>query len=264
MSATMAPSPVAGRRRPMSIWRLEWLRLTRSHTGIVLAAVYLAFGLLGPVMAVYLQDLVKLAQSGVTITVAPPTPKDGIAHYVSQVGQTGLIVVVVVAASALAFDARRGLAVFLRTRVRSMWSLVGARAAVVAAAAVVAYTAGTLAAWYETTLLIGDVNANAVLAGLVCGSVYLVFAVSVVTAAASLSRTTLGTVGIALAVLLLLPLAGTVTAIHDWLPSTLANAPVDLLVTTQLSDYRPALGVAIAAAATLLTVAVKGFDRREV
>ena len=215
-------------------------------------------------MAVYLQDLVKLAQSGITITVAPPTPKDGIAQYISQAGQTGLIVVVVVAAAALAFDARRGLSTFLRTRVRSMWMLVGARAAVTAAAAVTAYAAGTLAAWYETTLLIGEVSAGAVLEGLVCGSAYLIFAVAVVSAAASLSRTTLGTVGISLAALLLLPLVGTITPVHDWLPSTLATAPIDLLTTTHLSHYLRALTIAGAAAAGLLTFAVKRLERREV
>jgi hypothetical protein len=117
---------------------------------------------------------------------------------------------------------------------------------------------GARAAWYETTLLIGEVNAGAVLEGLVCGSAYLIFAVAIVSAAASLARTTLGTVGIALAVLLLLPLVATITAVHTWLPSNLAAAPIDLPATTHLSDYLPALMV-VAAAAGLFTFAVERF-----
>jgi ABC-2 type transport system permease protein len=57
-----------------------------------------------------------------------------------------------------------------------------------AVAAVAAYTLGTLAAWYETALLHGSPPPGAMLAGLLCGSVYLIFAVSVATAAASLAR----------------------------------------------------------------------------
>ena len=78
-----------------------------------------------------------------------PAPKDGIANYISQVGQTGLIVVVVITAGALAFDARRGLSTFLRTRTSTMWQLIAPRFTINAAAAVTAYTLGTVAAWYE-------------------------------------------------------------------------------------------------------------------
>ena len=263
-TTTAIDTGAARPRRGMSIWRLEWLRLTRSHGAVVLGAVYLAFGFLGPVLALYLQDLVKLAQSDISISVPAPTAQDGIAQYISQGSQIGLIVVVAVAAGALTFDARRGLSTFLRTRARSIWMLVGPRAAVTAAAAVAAYILGTLAAWYETTMLIGDLSAGAVIEGLLCGSAYLVFVVAVVCAAASMARNTLGTVGIALAFLLLLPLAGTSSAVHEWLPSTLVSAPVDLLHTAQLSDYAPALVAAATASAALVTLAVERLKRREV
>ncbi len=50
------------------------------------------------------------------------------------------------------------------------------RVTVSAGAAVAAYALGTLAAWYETALLLGSQPAGAMLAGLLCASVYLVFA----------------------------------------------------------------------------------------
>ena len=238
--------------------------MIRSRAALALGGVYLAFGFLGPVLAKYMQDIVKHVQSGITITVAPPTPGDGIANYVNQVNQTGLVVVVVVAAAAFAFDSRRGLSTFLRTRASSMWVLVGPRFVVVSSAAILAYSAGTLAAWYETALLIGPPRPSAVLAGLLCGAVYLVFAVAVVAAASSVARGTLGTVGLALAVLLLLPIAGSLSVLHDWLPSTLATAPVELFGATYLSDYAGALLVATASAAALVAIAVQQLRRREV
>src|SRR4051812_45299153 len=93
--------------RSMSTWRLEWLRIARTSRWIVLFGVYLIFGLLGPVMAKYLPEIVGQVQSEMTIIVPPPQPKDGIVDYVNQVAQIGLIVVVTIAASALTFDARR-------------------------------------------------------------------------------------------------------------------------------------------------------------
>jgi ABC-2 type transport system permease protein len=261
---TLAAARPGRRPKPMNPWRLEWLRLTRTPRAIALAGVYLFFGLLGPVTAKYLQDIVNRVQSGVQVIVAQPAPKDGIANYISQARQTGLVIVVVIAASAFTFAARRGLSTFLRTRASSMWQLIAPRFAVTAAAAVAAYTLGTLAAWYETALLLGQPPAWAMLAGLLCGSVYLVFAVSVATAAASVARGTLAAVGVTLAVLLGLPLLGLAGPLHTWLPSTLLTAPVALLTDANLGDYLPALATAAAGSALLLALATSRLARRQV
>ena len=174
------------------------------------------------------------------------------------------MVAVAVAAGALAFDGRRGLSTFLRTRTPSMAGLVLPRYAVPTAAAVLAYVLGTLAAWYETALLLGALPPGAMLAGIVCQAAYLVFAMAVVALASSLARGTLGTVGVALGVLLVLPVAGTLAALHDWLPSTLVAAPVELLAGGTLGDYVPALAVALVSAFLLLVVTVARLRRREV
>ena len=97
-------------------------------------------------------------------------------------------------------------------------------------------------------------------AGLLCESVYLIFAVAVVTAAASFAR---GTLGIALAVLIVLSIVGSVGAFHDWLPS-LSGATVELLSNASLSDYTASLLVAVASSAVLVWLAVVRLHRREV
>jgi len=250
--------------KPMTCWKLERLRMTRTPRAIALAGTYVFFGLLGPVTAKYLQDIVNRFQSGVQVILANPVPKDGIANYISQISQTGLVVVIVITAGALTFDARRGLSTFLRTRATSMWQLITPRFTVSAAAAVAAYTLGTLAAWYETALLLGPLPPGAVLEGLLCGSVYLIFAVSVATAAASLARSTLGTVGIALGILLALPLLGMAGPLHAWLPSTLVTAPVALLGSATLGGYLPALAIATISTPLLLTAATFQLKRRDV
>lgn len=262
---THAAIPSRGRLpKPMNAWRLERLRMVRTPRAIALGGTYLFFGLLGPITARYLQDIVNRFQSSVQVVVTPPTAADGITNYVSQVSQTGLIVLIVITAGSVTFDTRRGLATFLRTRTTSMWQLVAPRFTVNAAAAVAAYALGTVAAWYETALLLGSPPAGAMLAGLLCGATYLVFAVSVTTAAASMVRSTFGTVGMTVAVLLALPLLGMVGPLHRWLPSTLVTAPVELIGRATLTGYLPALAVSAIGAALLLVVATLRLQRRDI
>ena len=93
-----------------------------------------------------------------------PVPADGIAQFVGNASQIGLLVVVLVAASALAFDARREMAVFLRTRVGSVRDIMLPAYAVNTGAAVAGLVVGSLAAWYETAVLLGALPTRRMLA----------------------------------------------------------------------------------------------------
>jgi hypothetical protein len=119
-------------------------------------------------------------------------------------------------------------AIFLRTRVTGFWQLIAPRWTVNAAAAGLAYIGGALAAWYETSLLIGAPAAGGMLGAMLCGAVYLGYAVAVTAFAATIVRNTLATAGIALAVLFALPIVGAYHPIADWLPSALTDAPAAL------------------------------------
>ena len=65
--------------------------------------------------------------------------------------------------------------------------------------------------------------------------------------------------------LFLLPIAGVYRPISNWLPSALANAPVDLLNGTHhLSHYLPAFAVTAAVSAAALAIAALRLRLREI
>lgn len=259
-----APTARMARHR-MNLWRLEWLRLRRTPRALTLAAVFVFFGLLEPVLTRYQSQLFRHVGNGVRISFPPATPAAGVSGYFGELAGTGLIVAVVIAAGAFTFDAHQGLAIFLRTRVTGFWQLVAPRFTVNAAAAALAYVLGAVAAWYETALLIGAPAVGGMLAAMLCGAVYLGYAVAVTAFAATIVRSTLATVGIALAVLFVLPVAGVYHPISGWLPSALTDAPAALISGTQhLPHYLPAFAVAVAASGAALAATVLRLRAREI
>jgi len=253
--------------RPMGLWRLEWLRLIRTPRALSLGVVYLALGLIEPVATRYANTLIAHVGKGAVVHLPRPTPAQALGSYVNDATLIGLIVLVSVAASAYGFDARPGLATFFRTRATGMWQLVAPRFIAYAVAGAAAYLVGTLAAWYETRLLIGSLPIGGLVAGLLCGAVYLTFAVAVTAFATSLTKTTVASVGITLGILLALPLLADVHAISSWVPSALIGAPADLVAsppTYDLVHFVPALGVSVAAGALALAAAVQQLRRREI
>jgi len=261
----MAAPAIPGPRPVMSLWRLEWLRLTRTPRALALGLVFVVIGLIEPVATKFENRLLGHVGGGVKVTLPPPAPADGLNSYVSEATLIGLILAVAFTAGAMSFDARPGLATFLRTRAGSMRQLVAPRFALNAGAAAAAYLLGTLGAWYETQLLIGPLPPAGMLAGMICGVVYFTLATAVTAFAAALVRSTIGTVGIALGLLILLPIASVIRPIANWLPSALVGAPASLVNGSyQLPHFVPALAVAAAGIAVALAAAVRLLGRREI
>jgi ABC-2 type transport system permease protein len=248
----------------MSLWRLEWLRLVRTHRLLVIVGVYLFFGFTGPLTARYMSEILRqFGTEGVRIEFPEPVPADGIAQFVGNTSEIGLLVVVMVAASALAFDARREMAVFLRTRVRGVRDIVIPAFLVNCGAASVALLAGSLAAWYETAVLLGGLPVVEMLAGIAYGALFLCFAVAVTAFAASVVRGVLATAGVTLVALLGLAIVGGLTVADRWLPTHLAGAMAGLVDGGRVVDYLPAAATTTCATLALVTLAVVLGARRE-
>jgi ABC-2 type transport system permease protein len=247
----------------VNLWRLELLRMVRGRRWIALVAVHVFFGFLGPLTAAYMDELVARFGGGAQVSLPDPTAADGLAQFTSNAQQLGLLVVVVVAAAALAFDAKPEMGVFLRTRTRSTWQIIAPRYAVATASAVGAFCLGALAAWYETAVLLGGLPPGAMGVGLLLYALYLAFAVAVTAVATTLARTVLPAVVLAVALLAVLPLAGVVAPVRPWLPSTLVGALDELVRGASVADFARGAAGAAAATSAALALAVWRATRRE-
>jgi len=247
----------------VNLWRLEWLRLVRTKRWLALVGVYVFFGLVGPLSARYLGEIVERFGGGVEVTFPPPVAADGMIQYVSNVSQIGLLVSVVVAAGSLAFDAKPEMGVFLRTRVHRIWDILVPRLTVTFLAVGISFVLGALAAWYETVVLIGTLPVGGTLAGIGYGLLYLALVVAVVAAAGSRANNILGAVLITIVVLLMMPIIGIVEAIGEWLPSYLVGALADIPGGAGIDDYLPAAGVTVALTALALLLSVRWSTVRE-
>jgi ABC-2 type transport system permease protein len=249
----------------VNVWKLEWLRLLRTKRWIALFGVYLFFGFLGPITARYLNEILARAaaqQQGFVFDAPPPTPHDGIAQYVSNAGQLGILVVVVVAAGA--FFMSPEIATFLRTRTESTLRLLVPKYLVAVGAATAAFLAGTAAAWYETVVLIGGLPTVNMIVGIGYGILSLLFVVALVAAVSARAKSTLATVLISIVGLLLLPLLGLIKGVSPWLPSSLITALASLAGDAKAGGFVNAAIVTAVATGVFLVLAVRGHATREV
>ena len=247
----------------MTLWHVELLRLWRTGRIWVLLGIYVLFGVIGPLGARYLPEILERFGGGIEVVVPEPTALDGMGQFASNAGQIGLLAVLAVTAAALAFDARTEWAAFLRTRVGSVRELVLPRVVASALAAGLALAVGSAVAAVLTGVLIAPVPVGDLLLGTALGAVYLVFAVAVVAVAASIATQTMSTVLLSVGVLLVLPVLQLLPVIEDWVPSRLLGATTALLAGAGPGDLAPALVVTVLLVPLLVTIAVRRLDHRE-
>lgn len=248
----------------MTLLGMELARLFRTLRWVGLAAAYVAFGFLGPLVTRYQEAVFRGVGGGIKIEVPPPTPEQAIATFVGNVSQIGLLVTIFVAAGSLAFDAHPEWAAFLRTRAR-LSRILAPKFGVNAAASVASFVLAAAVAWVVTTVLIDPLPAAGMLAGIAYWSAYLVFSVAVVALAAGILRSVIGAAGLTVVVLLALPIVGEVFgAAKPWLPSTLVGSLVQLVEGSSVTSFLRAAAVALVAAAACLLVSARLLARREV
>ena len=194
--------------RPISLWRLERLRLLRTRRWIALGAVFLLLGFGEPLVTSYLGRLLGAGTGSgsstgyIHISVSTPQPSDAMSAYFGNVGTVGTIVAVVVAAMAFSVRAEPALAGLYLTHVRSRVGLLLPRLVTVAAATGTACALGTAAAAYETALLLGAPAAGATVLGGLVACADLVFAVAVTFLVSTLLREQAAAIAVTLLVVL--------------------------------------------------------------
>jgi ABC-2 type transport system permease protein len=245
----------------MTLWRLEWLRLWRTQRLLILLAVFGAVGVLGPLTARYLPDLLESLGEEAIGGVPPMTSTDGITQYIGNAVQMGLLAIAFVGAAALAFDAKTEIAVFFRTRA-SIAEIFIPRLVSVAAASVGAFAFGMAVAYIGTGVLLEWLDVGAVIVGAVLFAVYLVFAVAVIGMMASLVRKVPAVAMLSVGALILLALVGIIGPLAPWLPTQLIGA-TDELIRGGEFDYWRSIAMTAVVTAALVWSSLRLLGRRE-
>jgi ABC-2 type transport system permease protein len=207
--------------------RKELLEAWRSQRLLVVGVVFVILGVISPVGAKYLPELLKAVgtgQQGVQVIVPPPTVNDAIAQFLKNVAGTGVFVALLLPMGAVAREKEQGTASFVLTKPVSRQSFLAAKALALGVILTVGVALATLAAYFYTALLFKPVPVGDFLgcATLVLLSL-LVFA-SFTFLGSALTQAPLAAVGIGAAAWVILSLLGVLPNVGAYTPAGLVTA----------------------------------------
>jgi ABC-2 type transport system permease protein len=244
--------------------RKELLEQVRTMRLVVVVAVFAIFGLISPVFARYVREIVDAVGGGQFQGMIPaPVVGDAVAQFTKNIGQFGVLIAILVTMGSVATEKERGTAAFVLTKPITRDAFVGAK--VVAIGILLGLAVGVAGAlcWVYTAILFEPLPA-AQFAGAV-GLVWLSLAVFAAwTFLASVtSRSALVAGGIGFGMFLVVGIVSALPGIGPYMPASLWGA-ADVLAVGTLPD--PLLGPVLANVALVgvpLGLAAWSFRRQE-
>ena len=244
--------------------RKEWLEQWRTYRLLVVGVVLVAFGLLSPLIAKYMPEIIKLLPNGEAISQLIPTPTvmDAVTQYLKNIGQFGVILALLLTMGAVAQEKDKGTAAMMLVKPLPRLTFLVAKFTALALTFGVAITLAGAGCYYYIWLMFGALNVGHWLAlnGLILVVVLVYVALTLFFSVVTKSQVAAG--GLSLGVLFILALIGSIPGLGEYLPGQLITWGGGLMA-GNTEAFWAALGVSVGIIIAALMGARFIFERQE-
>ena len=196
----------------------------RTNRIVIVAGVFLFFGLTTPLMIKYLPELLEMAgESGMTIEFPPPTAVQAMAEYTSTMMQFGVLIAVLIAMGAVARERESGTAALTLSKPVGYPAFVTAKFKALGVTTLIAVFLGGLACWGYTLLLFDGAPVLGFLYQNILLLLYLLLAIAVTLLFSSLFRSQLAAGALGLVTVIVLTLLSSLPWVGKYLPGELIS-----------------------------------------
>lgn len=202
--------------------RKELLEAWRTRRLPVVAGLFLIIGIVSPLTARYLPEIIALAVGDqLTIPVPDPTVADAVLQLQKNLGQFGALAAIVLAMGSVATEKDRGTAAFVLTKPATRAAFLAAKLIALGAVLAIGTVLAVAVAWAYTAVLFEPlaVGGWAVLAGLAWLALMAWAAITFL--ASTVTRSAAAAAGIGVAALLGLSLVSAIPQVGRFLPTGL-------------------------------------------
>jgi ABC-2 type transport system permease protein len=236
----------------------------RTYRLLIVAGIFLFFGLSTPVLTKYTPELIEQFGGGVVIEMPAPTALQSLTEYQGSLLQIGLLVVVLVTMGAIAGELKSGTGLMTLTKPVGIGAFVTAKLVAISATFIAGLVVGGIGAFGYTWLLFEDGNLVGFLAQTGLLAVFLMFCIAVTLVFSAIFRNSLAAGGVAVAAII----AGTTLSALPWvgrlMPGAITSWGNHLVAGESGGAEWLALGITVAIICGSIVLATQILKRKEI
>lgn len=249
----------------VTFWHKEWLAAWRNYHILILAAVFVVFGIEAPLMAKLMPDLMKLALGNqLSINLPQPTSSDSWQQFYKNTTQIGVFLLSLVFSGTVSQEVSSGTLVNLVTKGLPRYAVIIAKYLVAVVQWITAIGGSFLITWGYTATYFSDDKSPHVWLAILPVLLFGLFFMAVVLLGSTLINSNYAGFLVAALVFAGLVLLNYVKAVKRWNPIALITDNLDLLSGTEkITHIMPACAVTVVAALMILCATVWAFNRKK-
>ena len=228
----------------VALTKKELKEQVRTYKLLIVAGVFLLFGIATPLMFNYLPELLALSGEAIDFELPTFTAVQVLGEYVGTLSQLGILVVILIGMGAIARERERGTAAMVLCKPVGRGSFIIAKLLGLSATSLVSLALAGSACYVYTSFLFGEVNGSAFLVLHLLLGLFFVTCLSVILLSSSIFKSQLAAGGMALGVLIGQGLISGIPGIGAYTPNKLVIWGTDLLSGPASSSW-PAVAVSL-------------------
>jgi ABC-2 type transport system permease protein len=247
------------------LWK-EWLEQRRSYRLLAAVIVLAIAGILGPLTAKYLpQMLAGMADvpAGLAAILPAADISMAVGEYSDNVVQFGVLLALLLPMAAIVGEKSQGTAALTLSKPVSRLSFVSAKVIAQGFTLLLGVLTAALIGYFYIGVLFGWLDPGAFAAANALYGVYLIVLLSLTVLASSLARSTVASAGMAFGALILLGILGSIPVFSPYLPSALIAWGRALALGLPVAPAWPALAGSLALSLAAVAAAWQSLLRQE-
>jgi ABC-2 type transport system permease protein len=132
----------------------------RTKRVLVIWAVFLAFGMLSPLMARFMPEIIGSFEEAEMFLalIPPPTIADAMVQYIENLSQFGFILAILLAMGAVVGEKERGVAAMILSKPMARWAFIASKFAAQFSVYLAGFLLAAIGAYYYTLFLFGPLE----------------------------------------------------------------------------------------------------------
>lgn len=242
----------------------ELMEQLRSYKSIILIAVLFLFGMMSPLLAKLTPEILSgMEIQGMTITIPAPTVLDAYGQFFKNVGQMGLIVMLLIFSGLLSQDVTKGTLIVLLAKGLSRHAVILSKFVSALLLWTVGYALSALTAYGYTAYLFGSSPVPHLFLALFCLWLFGAFIIALLMFASSVAGGNYGGLLMTAGILIVLLILSSFPVIQKWNPVSLTTANVGLLSgVAATGEMTAAVWLTLTLIAVCLVLAVLVFRKK--
>ena len=245
----------------------EWMEIVRTKKLFILLCVFSMFGIIAPLTARYMHEIIALAMGDTPLPfeIPPATWIDGWSQFYSNMTQMGIFCIIFLFMSCVTGEKQSGSASLTLTKNLSHTSFIMAKFVTASAVICLSFLLSVLICFGYTHLLFGYAGAvTDILLGAIAYAIFSLTLLAIVVLTSTMAKSTAISALLAFASFILLTILTHVPHIGSVMPGVLLSKPVELSAGAAYSGIIGAVIVSVCISALCLYGSVWSLKKQEV